>query len=264
MELIQSRTNMHVLIALVVILAVAAGESKNLQRIVGGTVASIGDYPEIVALLFSYGNTGHTQTCGGVILNNRSILTAAHCTIDHAPARWQTRAGSADATTGGTVYLSSYIINHGLYDRVTFDNDISIIRTATGINFGAHIQPGSFAGTGYILEDNQVVWAAGWGATTQYGPLSADLQHVQVWTVNQAICAARYAEIGRTVTTNMLCSGWLDFGGRDQCQGDNGGPLYHNRVVVGVSSWRWGCAQPRFPSVNTRVSNYISWLQDNA
>lgn len=59
----------------------------------------------------------------------------------------------------------------------------------------------------------------------------------------------------------MLCSGWLDVGGRDQCQGDSGGPLIHNNVVVGVCSWGHSCAQPRYPGVNTRVSRYTAWIQ---
>lgn len=96
------------------------------------------------------------------------------------------------------------------------------------------------------------------------GPASEQLRHVQIWTVNQAVCRARYAEIGRTVTDNMLCSGWLDVGGRDQCQGDSGGPLVHNGVVVGVCSWGEECALARYPGVNARVSRYTAWIQANA
>lgn len=62
------------------------------------------------------------------------------------------------------------------------------------------------------------------------------------------------------ITDNMLCSGWLDVGGRDQCVGDSGGPLIHNDIVVGVCSWGYGCGSPRFPGVNTRVSRFTSWI----
>lgn len=66
------------------------------------------------------------------------------------------------------------------------------------------------------------------------------------------------------VTDNMICSGWLDVGGRDQCQGDSGGPLIHNGVIVGLSSWGWDCASPVWPGVNTRVSSYTDWVVDTA
>lgn len=66
------------------------------------------------------------------------------------------------------------------------------------------------------------------------------------------------------ITDNMLCSGWLDVGGRDQCHGDSGGPLLHNGIVVGVTSWGHECALARFPGVNVRVTCFVSWIQSNA
>ncbi|GBP49563.1 Trypsin CFT-1 [Eumeta japonica] len=87
------------------------------------------------------------------------------------------------------------------------------------------------------------------------------LRHVQIWTINQNTCRSRYAERGWAITDNMLCSGWLDVGGRDQCSQDSGGPLLHNNVVVGVCSFGIECAHPRFPGVNARVSRYTAWIQ---
>ncbi|CAH0405205.1 unnamed protein product [Chilo suppressalis] len=255
---------MPVLFALVLALTAVTAVPRNPERIVGGSVTTIYNYPEIASLLFSWGNEGHFQVCGGTILNNRAMLTAAHCTIGYAAVRWRSRVGSTNANSGGVVINSASIINHPNYNRVTFDNDIAIIRLASIIHFTMAIQPGSFAGAAYHLGDNQVVWAAGWGTTSAGGQSSEQLRHVQIWTINQATCRNRYASVGNTITDNMLCSGWLDIGGRDQCQGDSGGPLYHNRVVVGVCSWGRGCAQAFFPGVNTRVARYISWILNNA
>ncbi|CAG9796398.1 unnamed protein product [Diatraea saccharalis] len=255
---------MRVLIALLATLALAAAASNSQQRIVGGSVTTINQYPEIAALLFSWGTSGHVQDCGGTILNLRSILTAAHCTIGHPAHRWQTRVGSTFSNWGGVVHASSLIINHPQYNTITFDNDISMIRTSANIAFNNAVQPGSIAGANYFLADNQVVWAAGWGIQQIGGPLSDQLRHVQIWTVNQAVCRTRYAAVGVTITDNMLCSGWLDVGGRDQCQGDSGGPLYHNRVVVGVCSFGFGCAMAHFPGINARVTRYTQWIQNNA
>nr|P23604.1 RecName: Full=Achelase-1; AltName: Full=Achelase I [Lonomia achelous]AAB19941.1 achelase I=fibrinolytic proteinase [Lonomia achelous=Saturnid caterpillar, Peptide, 213 aa] [Lonomia achelous] len=213
--------------------------------IVGGSVTTIGQYPSMASLLFN-----NRQVCGGVIINNRSVLTAAHCPFGDAVSSWRFRVGSTNANSGGTVFTLSTIINHPSYNRWTLDNDISIMRAASNIGTSASVQPAGIAGSNYNLGDNQVVWATGWGATSAGGSLArfpgVNARHVQIWTVNQNTCASRYAAIGRTVTANMLCSGWLDVGGRDQCQGDSGGPLYHNRIVVAV------------------VSRYTSWIQSNA
>ncbi|XP_026745784.1 trypsin, alkaline C-like isoform X2 [Trichoplusia ni] len=218
----------------------------------------------MASLLHSRTSSGHRQSCGGSILNNRAVLTAAHCTIGDAPARWQVRVGSTNANSGGVVHTVRSIINHPNYNAVTTDNDVAIIRVSSTFSFNNNVRAASIAGPNYNLGDNQVVWATGWGRLFFLGPASEQLRHVQVWTVNQNVCSQRYQTKGKIITPNMLCSGWLDVGGRDQCQGDSGGPLYHNGVVVGVCSWGEQCALPYYPGVNARVSRFSSWIQNNA
>ncbi|CAG9796397.1 unnamed protein product [Diatraea saccharalis] len=255
---------MRVLIALLGVLALAAAAPKNPQRIVGGDLTTIDQYPDMVSVMWSWTGENHVHNCGGVILNNRAVLTAAHCTIGDQPFRWRCRVGSTFPNIGGVVHLTSHVINHPQYSSVTYEHDISIIRTSTNIGFTNVIQQARIPGTNYNLGDNEVVWATGYGRLYSGGPLPEQLRHVQIWTVNQAVCGARYAELNATVTDNMFCAGWLDVGGRDTCQGDSGGPIYHNGVVVGVCSWAQGCAEARYPGVNTRVSRYTQWILANA
>ncbi|KAG6460006.1 trypsin, alkaline A [Manduca sexta] len=244
--------------------AAVAAVPANPQRIVGGSTTTIQQYPTIVALLFSRNGNTFFQACGGIILNNRNVLTAAHCPHGDAVNRWRVRSGSTYANSGGAVHNLNRVRIHPNFNRRTLDNDIAIMRTTSNIAFNNAAQPARIAGANYNVGDNQVVWAAGWGAIRSGGPSSEQLRHVQVWTVNQATCRSRYASIGRSVTDNMLCSGWLDVGGRDQCQGDSGGPLYHNGVVVGVCSWGEECALARFPGVNARVSRFANWIRNNS
>ncbi|XP_075975680.1 trypsin, alkaline A-like [Anticarsia gemmatalis] len=250
-------------LALLVLCVAAASAEEFGQRIVGGSVTSIRNYPEMVALLHARNQANHRQSCGGSILNQRSVLTAAHCFDDgrHVVGMWRLRVGSDNANSGGQVLNVNLIRNHPNYNPRTYDSDIAVMRATANINYGTGVQAARIAGSNYNLGDNQVVWAAGWG-TTETGRPSEQLRHVQIWTINQNICRQRYG--ASAITDNMLCSGWLDVGGRDQCQGDSGGPLYHNRVVVGVCSWGRGCAQARYPGVNARVSRFTSWIQNNS
>ncbi|XP_050346882.1 trypsin CFT-1-like [Nymphalis io] len=252
---------MRALIILALSLAVATAD-----RIIGGSTTTIDRYPYGSALLVSPSGTGSFwQGCGASILNNRALLTAAHC-FDRQPStgQWRARVGSTNANSGGVVYTTNRIIRHPSYNSRTFDNDICVLRINGAFSFNNNVRASRIAGANYNLADNQVVWAIGWGHTSVGGRPSEQLRHVQIWTVNQNTCRSRYAEVGRTITANMLCSGWLDVGGRDQCQGDSGGPLIHNNVVVGVCSFGERCALARYPGVNARVSRYTSWIQSNS
>jgi len=46
-------------------------------------------------------------------------------------------------------------------------------------------------------------------------------------------------------------------------QGDSGGPVTQNKVLVGVVSWGIGCARAGFPGVYTRVAQLRNWIQQN-
>lgn len=84
--------------------------------------------------------------------------------------------------------------------------------------------------------------------------------------VNQVACQKQY-ETGPTqwrVTDRMICAGY-DEGGRNSCNGDSGGPLLHFNTgtpkLVGLVSWARGCAQPKYPTVYSRVTSVLPWIK---
>ncbi|KAL0850891.1 hypothetical protein ABMA28_006800 [Loxostege sticticalis] len=259
---------MRSLIVLAFTMAVASAAIPPLGRIIGGSLTTINQYPEMVQVLQNHG-TNFMHVCGSSILNNRAILSAAHCTAlghsDMPTNSVRIRYGSSFRSSGGTVLTINRIINHPNYNPSTMDNDISILWVNGNIPVTATSRPARIAGSRYYPADNQVVWAAGWGFTIydDMNSMSEQLRHVQIWTVNQDICRQRYLSTPMRITDNMLCSGVLDVGGRDQCTMDSGGPLFHNGVVVGVCSFGMGCGLPYFPGVNARVSRYTNWINQN-
>ncbi|MFX8466402.1 serine protease, partial [Acinetobacter baumannii] len=87
------------------------------------------------------------------------------------------------------------------------------------------------------------------------------LKQVEVNMVSRDACNAASSYNGG-ITGNMLCAAAP---GKDTCQGDSGGPLFvSNRaggvVQVGVTSFGTGCANPSFPGVYARVSQYNDWI----
>ncbi|PZC70340.1 hypothetical protein B5X24_HaOG200463 [Helicoverpa armigera] len=235
------------------------------EKIVGGSVTTIDQYPAIVSCLYSNDLVNYTQYCAGTILNRRSVLTAAHCTFGDPANKWRIRVGSSFANSGGVVHNVEQIIQHPMFNVAAHcDYDFAILRSATFITFNKNARPVAIAGDIYEIPDHQPVWAAGFGLTSEKGPASEILRHVQVFTVNHDACKGPYKSVGITITENMLCSGVFNAGGRDQCTQDSGGPLFHNGVLVGVCSFGFGCARPQFPGVNARVSRASAWIRKNA
>ncbi|XP_026739097.1 trypsin, alkaline A-like [Trichoplusia ni] len=248
-----------------VLLAVccAAVAALPAERIAGGAAVPIESHPSAVALLYTQNWFNYLQSCGGVIINSRSVLTGGVCAKNDPANRWRARIGSTFPNHGGEIYLFQTIIVHPEFDLDSLINDVAIMRTNNPIAFSNVASAAAIAGTNYNLGDNTLLTAVGWGQTMFGG--SEQLRRVEVQIINHSICASRYiTHTGITVTNDMFCSGWLDQGWRDTCRGDEGGPLYHNNVVYGIFSFNNGCGSAFFPSVNTRVPAFSSWIQANA
>lgn len=255
-----------------------------LDRIVGGRKTEPGEFPFQVRL--NIRSRRGSGICGGVILNERYILTAAHCmtacvsqylttaTIETTGVHATIGDHSIKSNDGEVEIDIEKIIPHERYDACNFyanDHDIALIKTATPIEYrftsdgyGSINRPCMPLGKELIYKEGESVIVSGWGVTRENsGSLSNILRYVQVPIVNISKCQETY---GNRVTNDHVCAGYQS-GGRDSCQGDSGGPLV--RVVenkyelVGIVSFGYGCGQPSAPGVYTRVASYVDWIQSN-
>lgn len=114
------------------------------NRIIGGFEANPGQFPYQISLRLA-GTFRHL--CGGSVISDRWIITAAHCTQGHYSniSNLVVVTGAHNILYGGDKYNLSQIINHPGYRGYegNLENDIALLQTATEISFsnGVRIIP---------------------------------------------------------------------------------------------------------------------------
>ena len=224
------------------------------RRIVGGENTDIKQHPWQVAL-----QVNGQFLCGGSIIAERWVLTAAHCFAQSKSANdWRVRAGTTEYAKSGPGTQIERIVIHPKYDASPPENDIALVKLKSKPQ--GRVIPRAPADM--VVPLGQPLEATGWGALAEGGEGSKVLQKGSVPHVDTAICNAEEAYNGR-IKSGMMCAGRTE-GGIDACQGDSGGPLVWRTpdgpVLVGVVSWGDGCARKLKYGVYTRVSSYNDWI----
>ncbi|KAJ3656363.1 hypothetical protein Zmor_015446 [Zophobas morio] len=228
-------------------------------RIIGGSDAVASQFP-FVAAIYKQTASGN-YFCGGALLNNKWILTAASCVVD--ALLFQIRLGSheLDSTSAIRLATDSYVV-HPDYNVDTLDNDIALIELRLPVEFTDYIQPIILPARD--LTRYAVVTAIGWGQTSdEDAGLSNKLQAVTLTALSNEECRLYF---GNQITDNMVC---VD-GNYNQgtCLGDTGSPLiqFQNAftpTVIGVSAFISGNGcESTDPSGFIRTFLYLDWIKN--
>ncbi len=194
------------------------------NRIVGGEQASKGQFPWQAALV-SVG--GKQPWCGGSLLSENWVVTAAHCTFDE-----NSNNPSLEVLLGAHNWKRNrpraqrrkaiQIINHPDYNPNTLENDISLIKLDSPVNCKKRVSGVCLATSQPLAGTNVTV--SGWGTLKSGGSQPKKLMHVTVPVVGHSQCNNWYG--GQIDEPSMICAG-LKEGGKDSCQGDSGGSCLH-------------------------------------
>ncbi|XP_003477549.1 coagulation factor X [Cavia porcellus] len=230
-------------------------------RIVGGQDCKEGECPW-QALLVNEDNKGF---CGGTILNEHYILTAAHCL--HEAKRFTVRVGERNLEKeegNEMMHEVETVIKHSKFNTHTYDCDIAVLRLKTPITFRRNVAPAclpqkDWAEATLMTQKTGIV--SGFGRTHEKGRQSSTLKMLTVPYVDRNTCKL---STGFTITQNMFCAGYNDKL-EDTCQGDSGGPhvtrFQDTYYVTGIVSWGEGCARKGKFGIYTKVTNFLKWIE---
>ena len=167
--------------------------------------------------------------CGGTLISDRHVLTAAHCTSSGYWKRYDVIVGEhkvsphSQHSTDGTRHRVCRFADHPSYDYISLDNDFSILHLEQPVEFGARavpacLPPVSFKGD---FLNGKSLTVSGWGKLTEGGTSPNVLHSVVVPGWTNAACNQRQF-YDNQIMDSMLCAGQAN-GGIDACTGDSGG-----------------------------------------
>lgn len=252
-------------------------------RIFGGTPTKIEEHPWAALLVYDTGRDRIIPKCGGSLINERYVLTAAHC-IRNVPERWKlhsVRFSVIDAISAENCttvedeeicrqeFKPEQIRVHPEYNKDAINklHDIAIIKLDEDVTFSKYVKPICLPFDEQIAEmpiEDEEFTVTGWGQTERE-IVSRFQLHVEINGKSNDMCNEVFGKANVTLTENHLCVG--GDAGKDSCKGDSGGPLLRlvatNWYQVGVVSFgAKRCGSEGFPGIYTNVAKYLDWISD--
>ncbi|KAJ8918092.1 hypothetical protein NQ315_011549 [Exocentrus adspersus] len=245
-----------------IIIAIVIDNQANSEsfgsRIIGGEEADITEYPYQVAV-----EMNKRFRCGGSIIARTWVLTSAECLTPGFVYPVKVRIGTSFLLEGGQILDVQEFIRHPDYNPDTGNNDIALLRMDQPIPLSEFVQIIRLPDNGNDSLEGRIGTVTGWGATTKSGPTSSVLRVVDVPVVNLEACKVAYNGSDWIVSDRMLCAGPWD-GGKGVGDGDKGGALVVDSVLVGIFSWfSTDSAETENPGVYTNVGAYRDWITEN-
>jgi len=237
-----------------------AGET---DFIVGGKdVDFAGKYPWQASLTNNYG--GHF--CGGAIIDEYWIVTAAHCVQSQSANRMKVIVGRhqlrSNAGKPVTHNVKRIVKNTGFPGNNMFmTNDVALVQLSSPISFNSYAQKIAMA-SGSEDYLGQMCVLSGWGRYDRSTNAPANtLQELATKVVSRSQCEYGFRSYGWKIQDSHIC---FQQAGATACHGDSGGPavckVYGKWILVGVTSGGSPYCHLGYPNIYTRISSWRSWI----
>lgn len=247
-------------------------------RIIGGRKTRYGDYPwQVEIKAYDKVKHRHRHRCGGALISEYHIVTAAHCVVQHSMDDLRVVLGDHRLTIRDDAeeeFTLKHIVVHPKYRQSgDHSNDLAMLRISSkysgrGARLSDYVNPICLPVSGDKYTDGLTCSVSGWGSThPKKKTISQTLMTASIPLLSQSECRQQDV-LGRhsqDILDSMVCAGYMD-GGVDACHGDSGSPLACNiggrQVLMGIVSWGESCAEKNKPGVYTRIKYYVPWIEE--
>lgn len=257
-------------------LAQTCGKRKAVAHLIThGTESQEGFWPWHVALWHNSGRQ-FSYACGGSILDQNMVLTAAHCLVTSkgkiARERLLVQVGRNRLGLAGNraqEHEAFELLVHPRYSTNSIDHDIALIRLATDITYTDYIQPVCL----WREDDDQSTIVNKLGTVIGFGfdetdAISNTLREARIPVVSAIECVEKnQGGFAAKLTSRMFCAGFRN--GTGACNGDSGGGLFFNdgntwyiRGIVSFTKPREDAniCDPNEYTVFMDVAKYLDWI----
>ncbi|XP_065342618.1 uncharacterized protein LOC135941205 isoform X3 [Cloeon dipterum] len=236
--------------------------------------SEFGEYPWQAAILKKDAHES-VYVCGGTLIDNQHVITAAHCVKGYNGQELRVRLGEWDVNHDVEFYpyietdVARVTVHPEFYAGTLF-NDLAIIKLIRPVDLqrNPHISAACLPDPHNDFSGSRC-YTTGWGkdAFGDFGKYQNILKEVDVPVVSHHQCQSQLQQtrLGYDFKLHpgFICAGGEE--GKDACKGDGGGPMVCEKggswQVVGVVSWGIGCGQYGVPGVYVKVAHYLDWIR---
>jgi secreted trypsin-like serine protease len=235
-------------------------------RIINGHSAVPNSWPWVVSVQFMNNKHNFTHLCGGVLINENFVLTAAHCVhfLQSNQIAVLTQVHDLDDShTESNVHSVRKIILHPEYDK-KLKNDIALLKLTDKVEFTTKTSPICLPSHEEMVHKFTGI-VIGWGGTKETSKRNSRLQQTFLKINNENTFCTTVRQFDNT--TNYCAYDEATKGRSNICFGDSGGPLMYLEndqwILYGISSFgvaNEGKCLPYYPSYFVRIPFYLNWI----
>ncbi|XP_014371861.2 chymotrypsin [Papilio machaon] len=235
----------------VLLLCISYARCNNTMEpyVIGGDFTDISHFPHSVFLNI---DCVTTYICGSSILNQKILLTAAHC-INDCKRRWQIEgyAGHENLSKVKVMRTIKKILKHEKYNDQSMANDIALLYLERSLPLGKYIQRVTIR---RWHSPNEIASVAGWGIVNRV--TNKDTIHLK--RALQKLISPRVCASFGGMFTGMMCAKSPEKN-TSPASGDSGSALITKDMQqIGLVSYIFS-EYPNMP-IYTNVSHYYNWI----